>query len=327
MEYKIDILNYDDKKLKKWINKQLKMCGKNIKYDDNLLPLFRKSIKKYYKPPIELLFHHPFPYNFGLDENGLPNNKFSKYYNDDILVKKTIHFIALSMYYNNFQIINKVCSDINYSVCIDFNDNILYSKGECLPDVVKNLISKTNEDANKILLDCIISEQNVHIKLGYSGRRKNEKTYEIEHAIGIYLDFKNDKYYLLDSSIKIGNEIRFERNKIIAKLFGNYLNNEFGLKINIKPFYIKETNKCYFIEGSVQGSSGTCSIWTYYSILTHLQNPKMKYFNIYKELIKYTQEERNNLILRFLYHFYTNFKKTIDQWKKYEDIEIPKYTL
>lgn len=330
MESKIDILNYDDKKLRKWINKTLKMCGKNIEYNDDLLPYFRQSIKKYYKPKIELSFRQIFPYNFGLNIHGFPDINFKKYYNDHILVKKTINFLSSSVYFNEYSIISDECSSINYIVCYDPDNNILYDNGCPVEENISyiDIYKKANKKSIEKLLKCVKSNRSVHIRLGYTTKRKNENTYSLYHVITIFLNFKNNKYYLLDSSIRSSNEIRFERNAAIAKLFSKYLNDKLHkskvfLKINIKPF-TKMTHKC---DWSLQGSSGTCSVWTNYMILSHLQNPEMKYLDIYKELLKYTQEERDNLLLRFMYFIYSKYKKIIDTWVYDESTDIPKYTL
>ena len=325
MQTKIEILNYNDKQLKKWVNNVFKSCNKNIKYEDELLPYFRKSIKKYYKPKIDLLYRQIFPLNFGLDINRNPDNNFIKYCNDQILIKKTINFLSSSVYFNEYSIIPDECSSINYIVCFDPDNNILYDDG--CPDEentsFRDIFKRENKNSIKKLLNCIKSKRNVHIRLGYETKRKNENTYSLQHVVSIFLDFKNNKYYLLDSSIRSSNEIRFTRNAAIAKLFSIYLNSKLNTKINIKPF----TKMTYSCDWSLQGSSGTCAVWTNYMILSHLQNPEMKYLDIYKELLKYSQEERNNLLLRFMYFIYSTNKKIIDTWEYVENTEIPKYTL
>lgn len=294
---KFEILNYNDDKLKQWIDVK---CGKKLfQYDEDiiikLLPRFRKIIKKSYKPRIDLLFKQPFQFDFGLNPKGQPEPTFWKFLNDKDSLTKTLNFLQTSLHENKILNISNSTSSsckIGYYTCVYIkNNNIIFDEdGNCLGNMTPYFFNKIRE---KDIRECIKHNNKLYINFSY-----HINDAEFGHVIGIYLDFEKKRYYAIDSAYGKINDIRV---RTILKIFNDNFNYKFNVRITIKPFVIKEFGLC----PSVQGQYDTCAVWTYYSILTHLQNPEMKYINIYKELIKYSEKDRQHLLLRFMYYIFT----------------------
>lgn len=266
--------------------------------------------------------------NSNFDMFNFNEGDFQIFLNNENLIRKTITFLQLSDKYNNFHyyidfILKKLEHNYNdEGKRISIKNIELILNDECKSANENSIYLKyLNDKTNKNIFNYLKNNKIIYISIGYYLKTDYG---EIDHVLGITLDFNKNQYYLLDSSCDAENPIiLYEMTKKITEYFNEKLN----LNINIKPFIPKlETLK--FTTESIQGNYGLCSIWIQYSFFIHMKNSNIKYKSIFKELIKYKQYERDNLILKFMLYTYTYNKNQIESSISLnnESIEIPHFT-
>lgn len=247
----------------------------------------------------------------------------------------------------------KEIDEINKSKTIKYNTQIFEKYGfGFLTDVNVEVISKIRDNRpilteklktgglarlwastrfNMIANDCIEKAKKGLVKFIYYGvgwlieKIPQLKVLEPSpHKSAVILDFTKyektktvDVLFMETSISEDKKELWLEAEIILIDSIKNDIEINFGLKCNIVTF---DLENCPRID--IQGSAGTCAIWSLYIFYLYIFYPSRK--TIYSILREIEMKSRNSILLVFIFFVYMNFKKDIEEQKtltRYNEIE------
>jgi hypothetical protein len=119
------------------------------------------------------------------------------------------------------------------------------------------------------------------------------------HSSQIILDLNSKKAFILESSINqgsIGRHFEYIKEESLEVFLKEYLDPDF----RVEPI---DFQSCPSV--NLQGKSELCATWSLYLFLLYILNPGLNRTKIYKIFNEYTQEERDKVILQFLYYLHS----------------------
>jgi hypothetical protein len=282
---------------------------------------------------LEYQFKQPFSKDFGIDE-GQPSSDFKNFINGDNIYDVYIGFTRIvrdadeymDTLTNLFGITNKTC--IAQFTFIDYSSHY-YTLGSLLRekyhplrqieydysfipfvpyidiDILSELNSKLNSKEMKSLEMIYLSNMKglktikkcqkqqylykINISLYFIDKNKR-------HSLQIIVNPKNSSAYILESS-EIDDVLTAAENFSVSTFLQTYVDPNINLKI-------RDTHVC----SKIQGNTTLCATWNFYLFILVLLNPHLTSYDIIEIFSRYSQDERNFLILQFMFYTHSLLK-------------------
>ena len=129
------------------------------------------------------------------------------------------------------------------------------------------------------------------------------------HSSQVILNVQDNKAYILESSIHDDSISwqKFEKIKDVSVEV--FLKNYVDQNIIVEQMNFEE---CPIVK--IQGQTGLCTVWSLYLFILSILNPSIDRSIIYEIFSQYTQQQRDVLIMMFMYWIF--------KYDKYEGIEL-----
>lgn len=333
---KAEILKMSNSYLYNWITQICpELEGNNIKFK-----IIRQIIKDKYRPIVENLLIQPFPKNFGL-KNNVPTKEFEHFLEPANLLKiasafsfifatqtesenllksllptKKILCIGSILMYSQdtgqmWKLTDEIDCNLPYLQYINDYINVYDPSLDTIKlkefcEILK--IDQTNEVRH--IKECVKTADILYVALRIRVV-KTVRTSEtlkfgsqdfIGHAVPLIVDLKSSPItaYILDPSV---NEPSKSADVLLSVLEQGTLatiRRIIGEKVKLVAL---SDDRCPRF--SIQGLTDLCATWTFYLVMLWILNYPVSRVDIYKTLQRYDQEDRDRLILRFMFYIYT----------------------
>lgn len=349
------VVGMDDETLLKWVKE---VCP-GVKFGVKDVDRVRKMIREKYMPVAEMSLKQPFPKNFGLDSKGKPDATLSSFLKSK--KQKQELFTRMTRFFADPKLVGHVldtlvgekisCSATLYLVThthrevtemdlvyenellenervFHFTDGFLIDssiyEGTKLTETVVKGLSKLNGEFSKALKKCRKDGYSyINVSIAYFVRRiagledlvSGWRSGLVSHATRVLIDLRTTPIMLrlMESSMGSGDEYE-EWQSFLKEDLEVILSSALGEEAR----FSQDFDTCT----SLQGESGLCATWSVYLLLLTLLNPDVK--SVRKVLSRYTQRDRDRLILRFGY-FMKKYVKDIKGVSGRGDRVIPEW--
>lgn len=115
----------------------------------------------------------------------------------------------------------------------------------------------------------------------------------LAHSTQVLIDMETKTAFILESSFTQDNSLEMAKDESIELFLQEYIDPEIVVEH-------LDLNSCPAIK--LQGDTGLCATWSLYLFLLYILNPTLTRNDIFNIFSEYTQEERNDLIYKFMFY-------------------------